>query len=506
MVMAAKALAWVAMLVIAAPAVAQTRPTEGDYYRLVDVVTSRTRSASRDPNWRPGGREVVLEVSGLEVLDEDRVAVATRMGEVWVLSGAYGEPPKNLKFTRFASALHEPMGLLREGDSLLAMQRTELTRLRDTDGDGVADEYLTVAKGWNVSGNYHEYAFGPKRDGAGNLWITLNIGMGAGSENDKPWRGWALVVTPEGQLKPVCAGLRSPSGLGANAEGDMFVTDQQGNWVPAGSLHHLRRGVFLGNPEMIKTFDAKGSTVKLSGPIPKDRPYPEALAALPELKPPAVWFPYHKMGESATDIAVDASGGKFGPFSGQLFVGDFTSALINRVFLERVNGEYQGACFPFREGFACAIVRLAFGRDGSMFAGLTNRGWTSRGDAAYGLQRLVWTGKVPFEVKEMRARGDGFELTFTKPVERGSAVDPASYAGSSYTFLYHETYGSPEIDVAPLRVKSATVSADGKAVRLVIDGLRRYYVHELHIDGVRAESGEALVHSVGYYTLNQVPK
>ena len=506
---------WMILLTFLSASVFGAQPTvtykpvahEADYYRLIDVVTSLAPSSSRDVHWkpgRPGDTTPVLEVSGIEILDHDRIAVATRKGEVWIIEGAYGDPPKDLRFKLFANALHEPLGLLKDGDSLLTMQRSELTRLRDSDGSGVANEYLTAAKGWNLSGNYHEFAFGPKRDRYGQLWIALNVGIGSDADNTKAWRGWALVVTPEGELKPMCAGLRSPCALGANADGDMFMADQQGNWVPACSLHYLRPGVFLGDGDALKTLDLPGSTVKLSAPVPRDVPYPQALKALPELKPPAVWFPYHKMGESTTDIVCDQTGGKFGPFEGQLFVSDFTSALISRVYLEKVNGEYQGACFPFRQGMASAVIRLAFGQDGSLFAGLSNRGWSSRGTASYGLQRLVWTGKTPFDIKQINARTDGFDLTFTDAVNPIAAADPSHYTGSSYTYIYTEKYGSPEIDAEPLKVTSAEVAADGLHVRLAIQGLRQYYVHELHVS-VPSAAGRELVHPDAYYTLNQIP-
>ena len=48
-----------------------------------------------------------------------------------------------------------------------------------------------------------------------------------------------------------------------------------------------------------------------------------------------------------------------------MFVGEFTQAGMNRVFLEKIDGEYQGACFPFRSGFASAVLRMAQGTDGS---------------------------------------------------------------------------------------------------------------------------------------------
>ena len=154
---------------------------------------------------------------------------------------------------------------------------------------------------------------------------------------------------------------------------------------------------------------------------------------------------------------------------------------------------------------ASAVVRLAFGRDGSLFAGLTNRGWSSRGTASYGLQRLVWTGKTPFEIKQMNARADGFDFTFTKPVDPIAAADPTRYTGSSYTYIYTDHCGMPEIETEPLKVASVIVARDGLSVHLIVQGMRQYYVHEFHIT-VPSASGEALVHSAAYYTLNQIPR
>ena len=69
-----------------------------------------------------------------------------------------------------------------------------------------------------------------------------------------------------------------------------------------------------------------------------DEPYPEALAKLPQLVPPAVWFPYGTMGRSRTGIKPDTTQGKFGPYAGQLFIGEFTTSKVGRVFLEKVDG------------------------------------------------------------------------------------------------------------------------------------------------------------------------
>ena len=492
---------------------------ENDYYRLISVTTSQARTESRSKNWKPAPEGLALEISGIAVLDNRRVAVAIRKGEVWILSGVYDDPPSNVTYQKFASALHEPLGLLWHNDSFYTAQRSELTQLKDTDGDGTADEYLTAAKGWGVTGHYHEYAYGPKLDGKGNLWLTLNIGLGLKGNQLKRavhepvlnlrqgrWRGWGMKVGANGELIPVCAGMRSPCGLGANATGDMFYTDQQGNWVATNSLHHMRPGAFFHHAEALASMNQPGSTIGGVTSVPNGVPLPLALKQFPQLRPPAVWFPYKKMGQSATDIMLDASGGKFGPFSGQLFVGEFTQASISRVFLEQVDGEYQGACFPFRSGLATAVLRMAQGTDGSMFVGLTNRGWSSLGTASYGLQRLEWTGRMPFEIREMRALADGFDLVFTKPVDAATAADLESYQMSSYTYLYHSTYGSDEIQTKQPDISAAQVSKDGLRVRLTVEGLRPLFVHELHAAGIRSRDGQPLLHNRAYYTLNRIPQ
>jgi glucose/arabinose dehydrogenase len=472
-------------------------------YDIQTILTGSSPTSSRHANWKPGDG-LTLEVSGMDFMADGKLAVAIRKGEVWLLDGVLGAPDK-IRYSLFASGLHEPLGVLRDGDSLLVTQRTEVTRLRDTNGDGVADEYLTAARGWNVSGAYHGYAYGPKRDGRGDLWVALNLDMGERSNNKAAWRGWSGIMGPDHSFLPMTAGLRSPCGLGANAAGDMFCVDQQGTWIPSTPIYHLRKGAFFLNPEGIASQERPDSPLKLSAPVPNKVPYPAALGALPEMVPPAVWLPYHKMGRSGTDLAVCAAGGKFGPFDGQFFVGEFTDAKVGRVFIEKVGGEYQGAAFPFLAGLTSGVVRVLFAPDGSLLVGMSSRGWSSLGTQAYGLQRVRWSGVTPFAIQEMRAQPDGFELVFTTEVDPASAALPSSYTLKSYTYLYSSAYGSAEIDALPLTVTSAVVSADRRRVRLRTDGLRALYVHELRAAGVRSAAGAALAQPEAYYTLNRIP-
>ena len=462
--------------------------TENDYYKLTTI---------------PFPKELKLEVSGMAALSGDRMAIAIRKGEVWIAEKLSTEKPT---YKKFASGLHEPLGLALHKGDLFTVQRSELTRLRDTDGDGLADEYLTHAKGWGVTGNYHEYAYGPAVDGAGNLWVALNCSIGKGSNPNNQWRGWSLAVKPDGTWSPVSGGFRSPSGIGTNLAGDVFATDQQGNWFPTCPLMHVKHGTFHGHADALQFTKLPGATFGVKQPLPKDLTVAEAAMRIPAYQLPAVWFPYRKMGMSTTDILADSTKGKFGPFAGQLFCGEFTMSFVSRVFLEKVGGEYQGACLRFREGLDCAALRLQWGTDGSMYIGQSNRGWNSLGTKSYGLQRLQWTRRVPFEIKEMSARPAGFRLTFTQSVDAATLINPKSYTVTSYTYPYQSKYGGEPIDSKTHTVKVDGLDTTWQSVQLTLDEMRPGYVYELQASGIRNTQGQPLLHSASYYTLNRVPE
>jgi hypothetical protein len=463
---------------------------ENDFYQLTSI---------------PFPVELKLEISGMAALPDDRMALAIRKGEIWIAEKLSSGKPT---FRQFASGLHEPLGLAyREGD-LYTVQRSELTRLRDTDGDGRADEYLAHAKGWGVTGNYHEYAYGPAIDGQGNLWLALNCTIGNGPFLDNRWRGWSVRVEANGNWSPMSGGFRSPSGIGTNLSGDVFVTDQQGNWFPTCPLIHVKSGVFHGHADALQFCRLPRATFAVEGDLPKGLTVVEAAARIPAYRLPAVWFPYRKMGMSTTDILADSTRGRFGPFAGQLFVGEFTMSFVSRVFLEKVGGEYQGACFRFRDGLDCAALRLEWSADGSMFIGESNRGWNSLGSRSYGLQRLRWTGKTPFEILRMESLHDGFRLVFSIRVNRKTATEPGSYRLSSYTYPYHQAYGGAETDTRQLAITATKFqrTADGKdAVRLTVDDLQEGFVHELSARGVRSQKNSfPLLHPDAFYTLNKI--
>ncbi|WP_201747900.1 hypothetical protein [Chitinophaga vietnamensis] len=496
------------------PVRAQESPKEEDFFRIARISA-------------PEG--TLLEVGGLCTLPNGDLGVATRRGDIFIVENPTSKQPY---FRKVASGLHEVLGLAWKNGSLYCAQRGELTKLTDSNMDGKIDQFETVYA-WPLSGHYHEYSFGPELAPDGSFFVSGNVAFGDEEwwrgESRVPWRGWMMHITEDGKMEPWATGMRSPCGLGI-IDGELFYADNQGDWVGSGGLVHVKKGVFTGHPAGLRWTNLPNSPVKLSTEqlyskvdpryrkdangraIKPENVEDEKFVTLfdmkqyfPEVQLPAVYLPHGVLGISNSQIT-SIPNGTFGPFANQVLIGDQGQSKIMRVFLEKVNGEYQGAAWDFRSGFQSGVLRLAWAKDGSLFVGETNRGWGSAGDANEGLQRLVWNNRVPFEMRTVSARPDGFEITFTQPIDKKAAEDLASYNVESFTYKYHPVYGSPTVNTEKLPVKGVQVAADGMSVRLLVDGLRKYYIHKLTLTGIREQDHSySLVHQDVYYTLNNIP-
>jgi Domain of Unknown Function (DUF1080)/Trehalose utilisation/Prolyl oligopeptidase family len=464
-----------------------TGEEESKYYKLVDI---------------PLPEELAIEAGSFEVMpDRQGLAIATRRGDIYLAEGAFDLHPEPT-YKKFASGLDEVFGMGYRNGSLYVTQQTEVTRITDIDEDGRADRFDTLSDVWGFR-NYHEFSFGSKPDHEGNIWVALCLSE---SYNSKvPFRGWCLKITPDGKTVPICSGIRSPCGIGPNEHGVMFYAESQGPWNGSCSLKVLEPGGFMGHPISYNWYELAPEM----GPAPVKPNTPSRLEIerkrVKELVPYAVVFPYIRMGRSISGFMVDQTGGKFGPFENQIFIGDFSLGVVMRATTEKVNGVWQGACYPFREGFDTGLLAVQFTPNGSLIAGGTNRGWPVRGPKAYSVQRLDWTGIVPFEIREIRATPAGFEIAFTKPVNREIAARPDVYQLKTFTHIYHEGYGSPEVDQTAPRVTDARISDDGMKVDIRVDGLMQGHVHDFFLPDMRSAAGDELLHSSAYYTLNEIP-
>lgn len=493
---------------------AQEAPKEEDFFRIMRVST-------------PEG--TLLEVGGLTLMPNGNLAVSTRRGDIFIIENPTSPRPYVRKF---ASGLHEILGLVYRDGALLCAQRGELTKLRDTNGDGKADIVETVYA-WPLSGHYHEYSFGPVIASDSSYFVSGNVAFGDQEwwrgESRVPWRGWVMNITADGQMQPFATGVRSPAGLGVY-QGELFYTENQGDWMGSGGVTHLTKGAFAGHPAGLRWTNDPRSPLKFTAEElykfvdprkekdsaglyikPENRvdekfvTLYEAKKKFPVVQLPSVWLPHGILGISNSQ-PIEIPAKTFGPFAGQLLVGDQGQSKISRVFMEKVKGEYQGAAWDFRNGFQSGVLRMAWAKDGSLFVGETNRGWGSAGDANEGLQRLVYNNKPFFEMLTVKAKPDGFQIEFTQPVDRKSALNPSAYFVESFIYKYHPVYGSPPVHKREHKVKGVKISDDGKTVQLVIDSLQQFHIHHLRLEGIQeAVNRHNLVHPDVYYTLNNIP-
>lgn len=463
-----------------------TEEREREYYPIVNI---------------PLPKDTVIEAGAFAVLPDQRMAVGTRRGEIFVIDGIDAAKPVPA-FHRFATGLDEIFGLAWKDNAFRVTQSCELTRVSDTRGDGLADRFETISDAWGYA-NYHEYAFGSKPDADGNQFVALGL-----SESYHSYalnRGFIMKVAPDGTTTAFASGLRSPGGIGHDEHNELFYIESQGPWNCACSLKAVSQSSFHGHPASFHWYPLSPEL----GPLP-ETPTPRTRIVteknrVKQLVPYAVIFPYIRMGRSITAFSVDQTGGKFGPFENQMFLGDFTQSILMRATTEQVNGVWQGACYPFREGLSTGILSVEFTPGGNLLCGGTNRGWPVRGIKPYALERVQWSGKMPFEINRITIEPDGFKVTFTKPVDSLTGNATESYQVSAFTHPYQGGYGGPEIEQYTPLVKAVRLAGDGLSVSLVLDKLDQGFVYELDLVRLRSHDQDALLHRNAFYTVNEIP-
>ncbi|MFP6874846.1 MAG: c-type cytochrome [Verrucomicrobiales bacterium] len=459
------------------------------------------------------GRNQLFEPTGIGVAKDGTIVVATRTAGVWRI--------RDNKWTMFAEGTYECLGVWIEddkGDRVAVMQKPELTRMIDSNGDGRADQFETVCDDYGFHGNYHEYAHGPVRDAQGNYYFTLNLSHGgsprvswrAGGPHMGSmggYRGWACRVTPEGKFEPYANGLRSPAGLGIDPQGRLWYAENQGEYVGSSKIVPLEQGKFYGH---------LSGLVSLPGNMNPDSPALKFDNWKDKIRKGAVWLPHGKLANSPGHPAWDITAGKFGAYGGQMFIGDQTLSTLLRVVTEKVKGADQGCVIPFARGLSSGVMRPVFLPDGSMLIGQTGRGWGARGGSQSGLQRIVWDGKtVAGDIAYVTGKSTGFEIHLTRPLGEGISSDVLAKVFKIQSWFYTNTgrYGSPEHERREDALSSAVISRDRRSVELEITDFgngdkwldRIYHIQIVDAAGLfdKAPSWKRLE---AYFTLRAIQK
>jgi Cytochrome c len=493
------------------PAVENFSPQEARISPSVADLPAGYQIETWEPPKDTYGRNQLFEPTAIAVAKNGTIVVGTRTAGIWRI--------KNKRWELFAEGTFECLGLWIEddaGDTIVIGQKPELTRLKDLDRDGRADEFITVCDDFGFHGNYSEYTHGPVRDAAGNYYFTLNLvhtdnqrasyhagGIYMGSMGG--YRGWCCRVTPAGVFEPFAPGLRSPAGIGLDPDGRLLYTENQGEYMGSSKVSYLYKDHFYGHPSGL---------VSLPGMRP-DSPEiaPEKWQKSVPLCP--VWFPHEKLANSPGNPTWDLSQGKFGAYARQMFIGDQTLSTVMRIGSEKVGEVDQGCVMPFASKLASGIMRPCFLPDGSLLLGQTGRGWQAAGGNEGSLQRIFWDGKTTAaDIHHVSVTSSGFEVFFTTPLAESLAPADvlAKVKVESWTYTDTSRYGSDEDDKHPDAVSHATISADRKSLKFEVQNFstpsalnRLYWIQvteaeQLFSPAIARDKLEA------YYTVRAVPQ
>ncbi len=441
---------------------------------LEGVHPSFTLSTVRPAEFKP-------RVGGLDFDQNGNLYVATwdSEGAVYKLSGLEYNDSSKVEVTKIATGLSEPLGLKIVEKKIYVVQKNELTQLVDDDGDEIIDFYRNVCDDFQVSPDFHEYTYGLEYKDS-HFYLTLGLAMRLmAHELQLPDRGAAIMVNTDGDYQIFATGLRQPNGIGLIND-NLFVTENQGQWVPACKLICLREDAFYGCQY--------GTGKRYAGYT---------------TTPPVVWLPQDEIGNSPSQPVEILEG----PFAGQIFVGEVTHGGIKRVFVEEVNGLMQGSVFRFTQGLEAGINRLVWGPDKSLYVGGIgmNGNWAWQG-RQYGLQKLTYNGKITFEIKAIRLTSDGFEIEFTEPVHPELATDENMYQISHWTYETSAAYGSPKIDHRELTILAAEAKDPTKIFIKISDLKENYLVYFLLSPELKSVEDRTLWSGEAWYTINELPQ
>ena len=461
--------------------VARKQTSPGDGAPLKAMHPAFDLAQARPESFQP-------KVAGMDFMPDGRLVISTwdSLGAVYILDGVQGNDPGAIKVKRVAAGLAEPLGLKVVDGEIFVLQKQELTKLVDLDNDGVADEYQTVCNSWTSTDNHHEFSFGlAYKDGYfyGTLSVAIK-GGGPSAPDQAPDRGKAFKISKEdGSITFVANGLRTPNGIGFGVDNELFIADNQGDWLPANKIVHLQQGAFYGNRSVIDY---------------------EGKADLTETLP-VVYLEHDQIGNSPSQPArLD-----IGPYKNQMIHGDVTHGGIKRVFAEKVNGAYQGAVFRFMQGLEAGVNRLIWGPDGALYVGGVGNGgnWEQHGKLRYGLQKLTFNSQSAFEMLAIRAMPNGIEIEFTEPLKEGAGSSPSDYNIRQWWYKPTANYGGPNLDEEDLAIKSIKVSADRKKVTLELPGMKEKHVvyMRLNRETMLNANNQQLWTTESWYTMNSIP-
>ena len=451
------------------------------------------------PEKNPWNRRV--RFGGMDFFsDGTRAALCTHDGDIWIVSGI-NDKLDRLEWRRFASGQYETLGLVIVDDVIYTSGRDQITRYRDLNNDGAADLYENFNNQFMSTEGFHEFVFDLQTDKAGNFYFAkanpVNSG-GGGFGNQKASQGNGTVCSHSGclfklskdgkKLEVMARGFRAPNGIGVSPDGQVTTSDNEGTWVPTTPINWVQPGQFCGVINNLTPKELADSFV-----------------------PPLCWLSkqdYDNSGGGQVWVTSD----KWGPFKGELLHESYGKSSLFLVLDQKLSGgQMQGGVVKFPLKFTSSVMRAKFNRkDGQLYiAGLSE--WQSNAARITGFDRVRFTGKPVYSVRDLKVTKAGVEITFTQPLATDVAADLQNFSGKRWNYERTERYGSPELSVEdpkkkgrdPLNITASKLSSDGKTITLEIADLKPVMQQSIKFN-LKAADGTPIAQEI-QHTIHAIP-
>jgi len=409
-----------------------------------------------------------MRIGGVGFLADGRAAVCTLMGDVWLVEGV-DDNLDQLRWTRFAAGLNQPLGLVVQDGKILVAGRDQITRLHDLNNDNEADFYECVSNQFET-GTGHDFLTNLISDDQDSLYFF------------SPGTGAAKLPAGSRKVKTLATGLRNSNGMGVSPDGKIVLaTSQEGTWTPVTGIFEVHEGSYHG----------------FHGPRKEAGKYGYHLP---------LCFAPRGVDNSAGALTFTPADDRFGPLANKILGTSFGNCTTYLVLREHFDNHSQGGIVPLPGEFLSGAHRLAFNpRDGQLYVAGT-AGWQSYAQQGGSLQRVRYVGGQLSLPTSVESHENGLLVRFNCDLDPQS-VDMKNIFCQQWNYLYSKAYGSAEYSVRnpgrrghdPVPVRSVHRLDDGRSVFVEIPHLHPVMQFHLHMRLKTAE-GKSFSPDV-YYSL-----
>ncbi len=471
---------------------------------IIDTIPMPAQYMTMGLGFLSDGR-MVLATAGIE--GGGQIPPTDPNSAIWIVGGVTGKM-SGLTVKKIADMWHQPAGVVVADDKVYVSERdgfysvTDIANLANLAANRtriVAWPTPDAGLTWGWAGEqWHQWVHTPAFYNGrfyGPYGGSIQPGGRSATPPTSTYSGAFISWSPDGKggLTKIAGGLRVPNGMGQGPNGQFFVTDNQGSWMPACTFALMKDGKFYGHRQTPQTKNDSGQVTGTNAPNwAENMPY----------EPPVMWLVDGVHQSVSQPLYMEK-----GPYAGDFIVGDNNSPGLSRIALDNVaEGKYNGSMFFFTGGFSTAAInRLAMhSKEDAIVVGtfLAQGDWPSGG--AKPMYRITFgNAAATFEMREVKSRAGGVEIRFSQPVDPATVVNGA-FALSQWHYTRTETYGCCIDQKTTPGLTSIKLSDDKKRVYLALSGAEGSPDRLLKIvaTGIKSAGGTALFHGTAYFSHN----